>query len=101
MENENNDYYEPTIKTIRKPFIHAETGAKIGEEIITTYKICTDDCISKKQLISFLEDKIKECEQYISLYNKGFMSVDVERIIYKKKTYKEVLNFINKGGKDE
>ena len=62
---DNTQYYEPKIHTSRKPFIHIETGAKIGEEVTTTYKICTDDCISKSKLIEFLEKEIKEQEEIL------------------------------------
>ena len=90
---ESNYYYEPIIKTIRKPFVHNETGVKIGEEVITTYKIYTNDCISKQQLISFLKDKIKENNKKKKMWRSFAFGKYV--------AYQEVLDFVNKGGKDE
>lgn len=92
-------YYEPKIKTSRKPFIHLETGAKMGEEIRTTYKICTNDCISKQRIISFLEDKIKHCNEIIEMYKTNENIRELEEF-YEKSAYKEVLDFVNKGGKE-
>ena len=93
IADENNQYYQPKIKTSRKPFIHNKLGVKIGEEVTTTYKICTDDCISKNKLISFLEDKIKESEENWSTPEMGDYYFGYSQALEK------VLDFVNKGGK--
>ena len=97
---ENNDYYEPKIKTSRKSLIHDELGIKIGEEVITSYKICTDDCISKTKLISFLKDRIKECERYLKTFE-GKEQGDYPVYYYyaerDRKAYQEILYFVNEG----
>ncbi len=92
---ENNYYYEPAIKTVRKPFIHDETGTKIGEEIKTTYKICTTDCISKKQLINFLKHLIGETECAYDYKENEYKNSGKWNLL------NEILDFVNKGGKDE
>ena len=72
---------------------------KIGEEITTNYKICTDDCISKKQLISFLEDKIKYLKNEIKNHSEITYTTFVNYCNIRITDYQEVLDFVNKGGK--
>ncbi len=50
---------------------------------------CINNTINKQQLISFSEDKIKEYEE---------MHVDNDEALI---VFQEVLDFINKGGKNE
>ena len=52
----------------------------------------------KQQLISFLEDKIKECEKEIEEF---LVREDFHIALDKKEAFQEVLDFVNKGGKDE
>ena len=93
-------YYEPKIKTSRKPFIQPETGAKMGEEIRTTYKICTNDCISKQRIISFLEDKIRELNYNIYKFDTWHeLGEDKEFMKLQVSIYQEVLDFV-RGGKE-
>ena len=101
---ENNDYYEPTIKTSRK-------NKKFKEDLLN---VCSNfakvslDCIEKQnnelellqqekhQLISFLEDKIKECDKEIEDFlDREYYCIALD----KKEAFQEVLDFINKGGK--
>ena len=54
----------------------------------------------KQQLISFLEDKIKEYKEYIDTYKKekiGNCKLYCEAKLF---VYQEVLDFVNKGGKE-
>ena len=51
----------------------------------------------KQELISFLEDKIKECDNATIV----IPSNRTREIVIEKETLQEVLNFINKGGKNE
>ena len=87
---ENNDYYEPKIKTMRKDI------KLTNKEIIKLQTAVINGFLEKKQqLISFLKNKIKECE---------YESITIpEKLDYwtgKKNTYQEVLDFINNGGKE-
>ena len=123
---ENNYYYEPTIKTARnkmasitintdelkfvndkpeikmarKPLIHPEMGAKMGEEITTTYKICTNGCISKQQLIFYLENKIDHINKLINpKKNLKPYGEELHLLENSLNCYKEVLDFV-KGDKN-
>ena len=95
-EKEINYYYEPTIKTARNPLIHNELGIEIGAAVTTTYKICTNDCISKTKLISFLEDKIKEYKKIQkNLYEKeNIKLVEKAKINSYIGAYQEDLDFV-------
>ncbi len=57
----------------------------------------------KQELISFLKGNIKECDKDIKElsknYNTYFRIVEDTKIT--KRTYQEVLDFVNKGGKDD
>ena len=102
----NNDYYEPTIKTSR-----LETDAKIEQIYKRTEQYGRMQFVKeidklqceKQQLISWLEDKIKEYEGHKKyLYEKqNTKLVEKSRIIGCIGVYKEVLDFVNKVGKDE
>ena len=51
----------------------------------------------KAQLISFLEDKIKECEKEIEKFlDREYYCIALD----KKEAFQEVLDFVNKGGKE-
>ncbi len=50
----------------------------------------------KQQLIKFLEDKIKECQ-----YKKSTFSEELCYWTGREKSYQEVLDFVENGGKDE
>ena len=63
-----------------------------------------EECIEKQQLISFLEDKIKECNRNLKTFEgkeQGDYSVYYYYAERDKKAFQEVLDFINKGGKNE
>ena len=94
---ENNYYYEPTIKTARKENNLDDIDKKDLDKI-TAY-ICNFDnrYINKQQLISFLENKIKEYDKSIKEYAKPISKY----VKAKKIALLEVLDFVNKGGKDE
>ena len=68
---------------------------------ITAY-ICNFDnrYIEKQQLISFLEDKIKECNKSIGTDLLKTNATHSNKIV-EVSAYQEVLDFVNKGGKDE
>ena len=52
----------------------------------------------RQQLISFLEDKIKKCNKEIEDFlDREYYCIALD----KKEAFQEVLDFINKGGKDE
>ena len=99
---ENNDYYEPTIRTSREKkeahLYYSLTSSKESwrKETLQLRK-------EKQQLISFLEDKIKLCDKDIKEFSKKYnVYFDIIRITKAKlKTYRQVLDFVNKGGKDE
>ena len=91
-ENEINYYYEPAIKTSRTTtrnenyyqLDYANELTKLNAE--------------KQQLISFLEDKIKKSKKKIK---ENLDRTDYLECLNKKIAYQEVLDFVNKGGKDE
>ena len=99
MKKESNYYYEPTIKTARNENNLDDIDKKDLDKI-TAY-ICNFDnrYINKQQLISFLEERIKQNEKRL------------EQFCYKEPGYsycegiddvlEEVLDFVTKGGKDE
>ena len=65
----------------------------------------TGSNIEKQQLISFLEDKIKECDDTIKLFlkkNDGsmFNGIEIAHLQDFKRIYQEVLDFVEKGGKE-
>ena len=84
---ENNNYYEHAIKTARKENYYQVDYAN---EI-------TRLNVEKQQLISWLEDKIKE----IKKENKtnGLINEIYFYNITKIDVYQEVLDFVNEGGK--
>ena len=70
--------------------------------ILTKEELITEKCNLKKekqQLISFLEDKIKEYDGLMRIFEKNGINNELE--FYKKETFQEVLDFVNKSGKDE
>ncbi len=83
---ENNDYYEPTIK------INGINEPKV--------EINFDNYIEKQQLISFLADKIKECNKSIGTDLLKTNATHSNKIV-EVSVYQEVLDFVNKDGKDE
>ena len=88
MEKESNYYYEPTIKTMRVKVNNAN-------------KFDVNDFIPKQQLISFLEITIKESKKKAKEYEQ---EREFDWQIYEEHTVEicqEVLDFVNKGGKDE
>ena len=70
--------------------------------ILTKEELITEKCNLKKekqQLISCLEDKIKEYDGLMRIFEKNGINNELE--FYKKETFQEVLDFVNKSGKDE
>ena len=53
----------------------------------------------KQQLISFLEDKVKEYKENEIVYKKDKLPILKIYSKAKKKAFQEVLDFVNKGGK--
>ena len=69
--------------------------------VLTKEELITEKCNLKKekqQLISFLEDKIKEYDELMRIFEKNGNNNELE--FYKKETYQEILDFVNKGGKE-
>ena len=54
--------------------------------------------VEKQQLISFLEDKIKETDKLRKMHK--MYSLSEERLSSKYYAFCEVLDFVNKGGKE-
>ncbi len=54
----------------------------------------------KQQLISFLEEKIKECNKNIDEFFSTYGKATINNTEIKRKAFQEVLDFV-KGGKDE
>ena len=63
-----------------------------------------DKEMEKQQLISWLEDKIKECmdkkEAFIEGLDNCDLEIDIMKVLNQRKVYQEVLDFVNKGGKE-
>ncbi len=53
----------------------------------------------KQQLIKFLENKIKECDELIEKLKKYGNNYDLP--LYESEAFQEVLDFVNRGGKDD
>ena len=67
--------------------------------VLTKEELITERCNLKKekqQLISFLEEKMKKCKEKYGNY--VYDDYSVEKATYD--TYQEVLDFVNKGGKE-
>ena len=108
MENrmEINDYYEPTIKTTRNDKQFQKDVLNVTGNIVKTSLNCIEKQHNelekleneKPQLISFLEDKIKKTGSGIHNraldFNYGLRQGKIE-------AFGEVLDFVNKGGKNE
>ena len=90
MENENNDYYEPAIKTSRT------TTRNENYYQLDYANELTKLNVGKQWLISFLKDKIKEIEEKIK---ENLDRTDYLECLNKKIAFQEVLDFINKGEK--
>ena len=99
---ENNDYYEPTIKTSRNDKQFQKDVLNVTGNIVKTSLNCIEKQHNeleklekeKQQLISFLEDKIKESNSNIKSYRKK--ALIFKYLVGKKKSYQEVLDFVNK-----
>ncbi len=104
---ENNNYYEPTIKTARD-------NKQFKEDLLNVcgnFAKMSLDCIEKQnneleqlqneqqQLISFLEDKIYRQELLLNDWKMDTYNYNYQKGI--QFAYQEVLDFVNKGGKDE
>lgn len=77
---------------------------KDGDNIVIINKNVYDKMKNEKQqLISWLEDKIKECmdkkEAFIEGLDNLDLEIDIMKVLNQRKVYQEVLDFINKGGK--
>ena len=83
---ENNNYYEPTIKTARK------------EKYPKRMFFEEQEYIPKQSIISFLENKIKVHEDIIKSDKDKITIYVLEALNIE---LKEVLDFVNKGGKNE
>ena len=85
-----NEFEEPMIYSSND---EDEVRCKVKEEIVNDIKYLQNE---KQQLISFLEDKIKECKEKYGNY--VYDDYSVEKATYD--TYQEVLDFVKKGGKE-
>ena len=101
---ENNYYYEPTIKTSRKE----DEDSVYSIKFYTLNRQIEQLQNEKQQLISFLEEKIKEnvdrreeLAKNIGYGDEYDFGLNILKITNKLQAYREVLDFINKGGKDE
>ena len=103
---ENNDYYESIIKTTRNDKQFKEDLLNVCGNFAKTSLDCIEKQHSeleqlqqeKQQLIYFLEDKIKEYDELMRIFEKNGNNNELE--FYKKETYQEILDFVNKGGKE-
>ena len=97
MENENNDYYEYTIKTSRT------TTRNENYYQLDYANELTKLNVEKQRLISFLEERINLCDKDIKEFSKDYNVYFriVEDTKTMKRAFQEVLDFVNKGGKDE
>ena len=96
---ENNDYYEPTIKTART------TTSNTNYYQLDYANELTKLNVEKQRLISFLEEKIKgyndeiqHCREVKKEYPK--VKEDIRDFYIERDIYQEVLDFFNKGGKE-
>ena len=81
---ENNDYYEPTIK------INGINDSKV--------EINFDNYIEKQQLISFLENEIKEIKKIKAEWTPEADTLALNYLVGRMNTFQEVLDLI-KGDK--
>ena len=103
MKNEINDYYEPAIKTSRT------TTRNENYYQLNYANELTKLNVEKQQLISFLEDKIKNYEESIEnskpyleheeLFNQVQNNIHTDKCIIT--ILQEILDFVNNGDKDE
>ncbi len=82
-------YYEPTGGTTR------------NQDYPKRMFFEEQEYIPKQQLISFLEDKIKNLENYAVSFGLTIDREIAQEIEIKISVYKNILNFVTKGGKDE
>ncbi len=90
-ETENKPYYEPTLETIEK-LTPNDLIEMLNPELIKLNKQYENE---KQQLISWLEDKIKEYEVVPADINE----LDYNCLVGKYIAFQEVLDFVNEGGK--
>ena len=102
---ENNDYYEPTIKTSRVDEITKEQALKLLDTITKDRNNLKNE---KQQLISFLEENIRNRLDTVEFYEnqdiqstKEELEKTVSRLLAELNAYQEVLDFVENGGKDE
>ena len=93
-EIENKPYYEPTLETIEK-LTPNDLIEMLNPELVKLNKQYENE---KEQLIKFLENKIKEIKKENKtngLINEIYFYNET-----KIDTFQEVLDFVNKGGKE-
>ncbi|WP_298061713.1 hypothetical protein [uncultured Rikenella sp.] len=93
---ENNDYYEPTIKTSRVDEITKEQALKLLDTITKDRNNLKNE---KQQLISFLKSEIATKNEILDKkqkYDNNYYIICGER-----SECHRILDFVNKGGKDE
>ena len=101
MENENNDYYEPTIKTSRNDKQFQKDVLNVTGNIVKTSLNCIEKQHNeleklekdKQQLITFLEDKIKNYKE-LEKNLKNDKLVEKAEISGCIGAYEEILDFV-------
>ena len=91
---ENNDYYEPTIRTSRE-----KKEAHLYYNLTSSKESWRKETLQlrkeKQQLISFLEDKIKNLENV-----RRTLKISIRECEIEIKAFQEILDFV-RGGKNE
>ena len=114
IADENNQYYQPNTKMqfpdTFEEFVN-QYSFKDDKEIYTngsglipTFRLKQwkeHKNNEKQQLISFLEDKIKEYDEKINAFYETYFDKNCPNLESKLEAFQEVLDFVNKGGKDE
>ena len=98
-ETENKPYYEPTFETIEK-LTPNDLIEMLNPELIKLNRQYENE---KQQLITWLEDKIREYKlNILNLKNNiGTTYEEIGKYKGNLQAFQEVLDFINKGGNNE
>lgn len=83
----------------KKSYLDNKTGTKLDYPKRMFFE--EQEYIPKQQLISFLEDKIKNLENYAVSFGLTIDRDIAQEIEIKISVYKNILNFVNKGGNEK
>ncbi len=89
-----NEFLEPMIYSTNDKY---KTRSRVSKEIVEDIKNLQ---IEKQQLITWLEDKIKNLESYAISFGLTIDREIAQEIEIKRIVYKNVLDFVNIGGKE-